>query len=118
MSDLISRKALLEAMDKARELMEEAMCIPSWATAKHCIKDMPTVDRWIPCSERRPGFKDGIAPIFNPTLVTTRNKKGGLHVTTSNFCILTKRWLCEVENKDIKVIAWMPIPKPYEEEEE
>jgi hypothetical protein len=43
-SDLISRKALLEAMDKEATEMEEAMCIPSWATAKHCIKAMPTVD--------------------------------------------------------------------------
>lgn len=43
-SDLISRKALLEAMDKEATEMEEAMCIPSWATAKECIKAMSTVD--------------------------------------------------------------------------
>lgn len=43
-SDLISRKALMEAMEKEATEIEEAMCIPSWATAKHCIKAMPTVD--------------------------------------------------------------------------
>ncbi len=43
-SDLISRKALLEAMDNVEELMEEAMCIPSWATAKECIRTVKPVD--------------------------------------------------------------------------
>jgi hypothetical protein len=44
MDDLISRKTLLEAMDNVKELMEEAMCIPSWATAKECIRTVKPVD--------------------------------------------------------------------------
>ena len=43
-SDLISRKALLEAMVEVEEKLEECMCIPSWATAIKCIRDFPTAD--------------------------------------------------------------------------
>ena len=43
-SDLISGKALLEAMDEVERKLEMCMCIPSWATALKCIRDFPTVD--------------------------------------------------------------------------
>ena len=99
-SDLISRKALLEAMDKEETEMEEVMCIPSWATAKHCIKDLPTVDRWIPCSERLP-------------------KEEGMYLITSNlFGSLEVQYVFYSENVQMFVcngtpVAWMPLPSPY-----
>lgn len=42
MSDLISRKALMEALVKAEEECEDAMCVPSWATALRVIRSQPT----------------------------------------------------------------------------
>ena len=84
------------------------------------VETTPTVEpmEWIPCSERLPEYENESAPPFNPTLVTVRNEKGGLHVTSSNYSVFTKRWICEVEPEGIKVIAWMPLPKPYEDGEE
>ena len=42
MSDLISRKALLEALVKAEEECEEAMTVPGFATAVYAIRNQPT----------------------------------------------------------------------------
>ena len=42
MSDLIMRKALMEALVKAEEECEDAMCVPSWATALRVISSQPT----------------------------------------------------------------------------
>ena len=42
MSDLIMRKALMEALVKAEEECEDAMCVPSWATALRVIRSQPT----------------------------------------------------------------------------
>lgn len=43
MNDLISRKTLLEALVKAEEECEEAMTVPSFATAIYAIRNQPTV---------------------------------------------------------------------------
>lgn len=125
MHDLISRKALLEAMDKEATEMEEAMCIPSWATAKECIRTVKPVDRWIPCSERMP--EDG-RPVL-ATLVHTyehdyRNygiaryvefDNGERHWYENHHGYL--EWDKYSDGKGgcslYKVIAWMPLPSPY-----
>ena len=41
-NDLISRKALLEALSKTEKECEEVMCVPSWATALEVIRSQPT----------------------------------------------------------------------------
>ena len=41
MNDLLSRKALLEALVKAEEECEEAMTVPSFATAIYAIRKQP-----------------------------------------------------------------------------
>lgn len=41
-NDLISRKALLEALSKTEKECEEVMCIPSWAAALRAIRSQPT----------------------------------------------------------------------------
>ena len=122
-SDLISRKELIDKMnafarrnfglDGRFEYQLQGMEI-----ALNFIEEASAVEpmKWIPCSERKPGFdEDGTAPILRPTLVTTRNKKGGLNVQSSYFETFYGRWLCEAENRGIEVIAWMPLPEPYKD---
>lgn len=113
-SDLISRKALLEAMDNVRELMEEAMCIPSWATAKECIRTVKPVDRWIPCSERLPEDREEklvylssnrtTIAIYNEHILPHSGMPVGWGFHTNNGYI-------DFETET--VIAWMPLPEPY-----
>jgi uncharacterized membrane protein YcjF (UPF0283 family) len=64
------------------------------------IKDILTVDRWIPCSERLP-------------------KEEGMYLITSNlFGSLEAQYVFYSENVQMFVcngtpVAWMPLPSPY-----
>lgn len=111
MHDLISRKTLLKAMDNVEELMKEAMCIPSWATAKECIRTVKPVDRWIPCSERMP--EDESVPYW-----TTHEDGSIVMHWYSKECGFTFNWEVddlEKRKRQGRVIAWMSIlqPEPY-----
>lgn len=77
------------------------------------IDNMPTVEqiRWIPCSERLPDKKGYY-------LVTRKNPKG--HVTRVRFNpeqvergVYNSPW----GNGDCDILAWMPLPDAYEEDE-
>lgn len=120
-SDLISRKALLELYEG---LDGQGLKVPVEVVRQN-IKDMPTVDRWIPCSERMP--EDG-RPVL-ATLVHTyehdyRNygiaryvefDNGERHWYENHHGYL--EWDKYSDGKGgcslYKVIAWMPLPSPY-----
>lgn len=72
---------------------------------------IPTVNRWIPCSERLPKKKGYY-------LVTRKNPKG--HVTRVSYDhskvergVYNSPW----GNGDADVLAWMELPKAYEVKE-
>ena len=74
------------------------------------IKHMPTIEpeqRWIPCSERPPE-ESGLY------IVTNVGRCGEL-VETRYYYIRedSNFW---GGNQSYKVLAWMPLPKPYKEE--
>ena len=95
-SDLISRKALLELYEG---LDGQGLKVPVEVVRQN-IKDMPTVDRWIPCSERLP-------------------EEEGMYLITSNlFGSLEVQYVFYSENVQMFVcngtpVAWMPLPEPY-----
>lgn len=66
--------------------------------------------RWIPCSERLP--EEG--GDYLVTICYDLLGKGTVREVRRNFfCILSKKWLYEGDD----VIAWMPLPEPYKENE-
>ena len=66
------------------------------------IKDQP---RWIPCSERLPE-KNG------NYLVTVEANDGTASIKFQMVDHYGPKWLHEGEHE--KVIAWMPLPEPYQ----
>ena len=98
------------------------------------INGIPAVDRWIPCSERLP--ED-----IKPVIVTWKNNAPesyyqyivGKHFigvahhlkgkwywyssTTEDFLAEYGRYEGEEFDEAIEVVAWMPLPIPYKEEE-
>ena len=105
MNDLISRQAAIETVRKAKDKSE----------AHRMLIQLPSAQRWIPCSERMPE-EDG------QYLITVKYK----HVNDSYEDIYAEhgefyygRWdmFCfghcgEVED----ILAWCELPEPWEEE--
>lgn len=76
------------------------------------IDEVPTVERWVPCSEKLPSDGDNV-------FVTVVDDHGDTPWRYTDVA-----WLCNgtwIANNEIlfgDVIAWMPRPKPYRGGEE
>lgn len=94
MSDLIERQAAIDAI--SRDMM-------GGLNYKRIIEGLPSAQQWIPCSERLPD-KDG-------RYLTTNSMIGKWIVDWNIWTNEPKpSWLY-----NHGVIAWMPLPEPYEE---
>ena len=74
------------------------------------IERREPVMRWIPCSERLP--KNG-----GEVLITVKWNRGfddDYEVTLGEFWAKTEGW---GDWEDGEVLAWMPLPEPWREEE-
>lgn len=98
MDDLISRQALLKTLNENK--------IEFNSDINYFIMNAPSVNQWIPCSERLP--EDGDYVI----------------VTVWEGCVMIAwRYRNEWETEsfsldDGEVNAWMPLPEPWKGEEE
>lgn len=78
------------------------------------INDMPTIEpqKWILCSERLPDSDDFV-------VVTVLDEHGDTPYRYSDFGWYFDRadcWIIDAEQRT-DVIAWMPLPEPYQKEE-
>ena len=118
-SDTISRQ---QAIDALRNYLVEKRC-PDDGTLtcrlieNEVINKLPSVQpeqRWIPVSERLP--EDGDYKPFSyyedgAVLFCTKDDKIGF-----GWCYeSTKQWANEDDKSPGEVIAWMPLPEPYQE---
>lgn len=71
------------------------------------IKAAQTEQRWIPCSERVPETEDKV-------LCQTVTKKGISNFVIGYYMKESNYWACGMNSN---VIAWMPLPEPYKEEQ-
>lgn len=77
--------------------------------ATRWIENAPTIEpepQWIPCGERMPATEDKV-------LCQTITKKGVVNFVIGYY---TEEygWACGMNSN---VVAWMPLPEPYEEVE-
>ena len=124
---------------------KECALYPDKCMGKDCdlgaiihINEMPTVDlepQWIPCSERLP---ENMEPV-NITWVNREPESYYMHIKDKPFTAtgiyFKGKWywwsstcddiLCEYGQNEIdevadgiEIVAWMPLPKPYEVEDE
>lgn len=62
---------------------------------------------WIPCSERLP---DDFMSFEYLTI-----RKGHTLATITYYCVVNHKWyLSRNSSKEIDVIAWQPLPQPYQ----
>lgn len=146
MDDLISREELLKAIktwdrfgvDDTNSLFHlDNLSLPHYVAYIHyddvikCIKGMPSVKpqepEWIPVSERLPEEKEWIGTknfgttISDEVYVTLETLDGERfcdHIRFQNGKLsVSKRAKIDAISKGARVIAWMPLPKPYEPQE-
>ena len=68
------------------------------------INDLPSAQQWIPCSERMPD-KTG-------AYLVTEKTGSEIEIKLINFSSDLIRWV----NFGDEVLAWMPLPEPWEGE--
>lgn len=71
------------------------------------IEHLPSVDEWIPCSERLPEIEHG-------------GQRRGWYLTTDDYeCVNITQYEFHCSflktgwQSDIQITAWMPLPEPY-----
>lgn len=78
--------------------------------ARNIVEDEPTIDaepQWIPCSERLP--EDDRSKVVT---LANGNAEVGYYSNGDWWCVGD-----EITLENQTVIAWMPLPEPYEVEE-
>ena len=99
--DLISRAEAIDQLHQSINLLE----------AEERIKELPSANQWIPCSERLPSDTDEY-------LITRRifgwngTEYIGLYIAEYD----ETDWYYEDKCIGSEVIAWMPLPTPYKGE--
>lgn len=127
MSDFIDRNAAIDAVNKLVEWYKEKWheSRPTSESVIDVLNDLPSAQsQWIPCSERLPKEKDagilkklGTKKKSEYVLATVEVKGERMTVTA---CTYDGKWDWKMKYAfpDFKVVAWMPLPKPYGGESE
>ena len=86
---------------------------------ENAIADAPTIEpkrgEWIPCSERMPSECDEFLITWTAS-VTNEPLLAFAEYEPDAFLVSGGKWYLEDdmrEFKDVDVIAWMPLPKPW-----
>ena len=115
MSDTISRQAAIDAIrastSKYTGFMEMEMYTDD--DAVEAIEALPSVQpeqQWIPCSERLPEHGGR----YLISVLDGINRR----TTVAPYLPRCKAWAMNGRMAYWKVIAWLPLPEPYREEEQ
>lgn len=104
MADVISRQAAIDEVNRLAEFFWEKWheYAPSTIAVTDALKEIPSAQQWIPCSERLP--EKGVivlAQAANGYMTTNKRVDFDNHET----------WF-----RAGNYVAWMPLPEPYKEE--
>ena len=100
MDDLISRQAAIDAVSDCGICIQRIVELPSAQPEQ----------RWIPCSERLPEHGGR----YLISVLDGINRR----TTVAPYLPRCKAWAMNGRMAYWKVIAWLPLPEPYREEEQ
>ena len=120
-------KAFEMLREKLEEYIETAKAECDWTyikpfeIAKNAINDVEKEynNGWIPCSVRLPddeledAIKERGAHAVFPVLATVRRKKD-IIVSKAFYSSYGGKHFIDLHTENLDVIAWQPLPKPYE----
>ena len=108
MNDLISRQAAIDSVCENCEYFKNEDVIQS-------IKEIPSAQQWIPCSERLPENGRQVL-VFARSVHFALAKYDEMREADGKY---KKQWVTFDAWKPFytikDVIAWMPLPEPYKE---
>jgi len=110
MNDLISRSELIKQLRDAENNAFNGF-YKGLVKAHKIVANMPSAQRWIPCSEKLPDET-------GTYLVTKRSN--AYPVAEGVYIVGSACWTDTYAGKryrDGYILAWMPLPEPYEVEE-
>lgn len=138
MSDLISKTAVIEILSTMQGRCDTKAALVQNSKIWQQVKDMPTVEaepKWIPVFKRLPETIDAV----NVTWINRQPEsyyadiKDKPFTGTAHYCkgkwwwdsCVCQDYLNEYGNSPgdevdeaIEIVAWMPLPKPYEVKDE
>ena len=102
MDDLIRRQAAIDEVNRLAKFFWEKWheYAPSTIAVTDALKEIPSAQQWIPCSERLPDQNGKYLVVGRQKAINILKFDGG-------------RWYGKWG-----VVAWMPLPSPYREETE
>ena len=100
MDDLISRQAAIDEVNRLAKFFWEKWheYAPSTIAVTDALKEIPSAQQWVPCSERLPDQNGKYLVVGRQKAINILKFDGG-------------RWYGKWG-----VVAWMPLPSPYREE--
>ena len=81
--------------------------------AEGAIFNLPSAQRWIPCSERLPGVGKDVMVCYD--FKGHRSVLIGVLYSDEKFHGYDDEYLTPEGRKYRKAVAWMPLPEPYRE---
>lgn len=125
MSDNISRQAAIDEIQPFGEY-ESNKTNKEWVRLFTIVlKQLPSTDQWIPCSERLPEEHEWIGTkLFGTTISDnvhiTFDVNGERFIRTlplqNGELSSQEKYIMDTFYKGWKMIAWMPLPEPYSKE--
>lgn len=111
MDDLISRQAAIDAIEPTLKSILQGNSFKA-INVMDKIRELPSVQpeqRWIPCSERLPEESGRyLISAFDGVVRRT---------TVAPYQPRYKAWAMTGRMAYWKVVAWMPLPEPYREDD-
>lgn len=112
MKDLIYRQAAINAIENT-----ECELLPcEWDELMNAIRQLPSAQQWIPVTEWLP--KEKVEVLVTVEVDGKKYIESGmlLSINHGQWETIYDRYVIDVygRNRNSKVIAWMPLPEPFE----
>ena len=129
---MIDEKRLISTLKKTKEVLEPdslGLYKINIESLIGIVEGMDKIGEWIPVTERLPEERDslfaklkgtskwsvGMFEKMSDTVMTTVELEDGAKKVMST-CTFDGKWILEDKAIKKKVIAWMPLPEPYEDD--
>lgn len=117
MNDSISRQAAIDALVAEARIVdshylefERIIHEDDAVEAISMLPSVPSEPQWVPCSEKMPEYGK---------VVLVTGIYGAVFIATREYDLIEERYVWRhPEYGKVKIIAWMPLPKPHEERKE